>query len=327
MKITITDEGKCMSSSNMNYYNEKTAEELLNDISVYNPFSGLILVKKYTEVLGSEMRISKNRLTNNGTCVSFTVKLFKESDKENKLNQKNDSSFMSDDKDDSDIDLDRLINKKRMNNQMISLESGERMLLESDKRDFRGTSRYININKSFENNFFNNINSKSVTSPTNIKNIAQGYNSEPNIYRAADIHWQFSKRRVVVADTDIRNRTLISKLLFELFMKKGESIQIIEARDGAEILQILFLAYESDKYIDALVFDEEMNFISGEFLGEMSFLMKKRSIIPENMCMFMSAHFEILKEEFKGVSLIQKPVEFSSIKTIYDSIIKAKAVT
>ena len=126
--------------------------------------------------------------------------------------------------------------------------------------------------------------------------------------------------RIIFADDDPNLRGLFRKHIENLAVLNNLKFELIECKDGADLLYSLYTYYEANKFVDALLFDENMNFITGAVLVEIVSILFKRSVIPD-IPVFMSTEHEMNNTQYKFLKHLQKPVDYNQIKKGFAQLI------
>lgn len=127
--------------------------------------------------------------------------------------------------------------------------------------------------------------------------------------------------RIIFADDDPVLRSTFRKHIETFASSSKLKFDIIECKDGADLLYSLYTNFEENKYVDALLFDENMNFITGAVLVEIISILFKRSIIPD-ISVFMATEYEMNPSQYKFLKHLQKPIEYTSIKRYFSALIE-----
>lgn len=122
-----------------------------------------------------------------------------------------------------------------------------------------------------------------------------------------------SDLRIIFADNDVSLRSTFRKHIETLAKQNNLKFDIIECKDGADLLHCLYNHYLENKPVDALLFDENMDFISGTVLVEILSILFKRSVLPD-ITVMMTTDYEITPSQYKFLHHITKPVDYNSIK-------------
>ena len=275
LNFTVSDSGCSMDKQTIEYYNKTSLDE-------FNEVKGIVICKKLLSNFGSDLKYESNLQL--GCKVSFSVSVFEEEEYLN--NPNNDSDESTDDigmvEGENAKQDDSIVNEKA--------ESNNSIVLYNNNDD----------NKSEINS--NNNNNQPLSS--------QGY-KRFSVALGRDVV-DDCDLRVIIADDDYELRTIFKNNLQMYASQSKLKFDVIECTDGADLLNALYNQFKANKCVDALLFDENMEFISGVILVEIISILFKRTILPE-MKIFMSTEYESAKQ-YNFLTQLIKPIDFDIIK-------------
>lgn len=282
LTFTVYDQGNQLSKEKMNYYNKTYCED-------FDKVTGLVICKQLVEVIGRDLKLEPNGGV--GTKVSFIVKNFE----------------------------DEGVNEDPQLTTDISDE--EELLKNEDPKEKEEVSNYNNQYSNQYTKFDKNYDnvSKNNQSISNYQTLVKGGgNMTKNIIKRFSIALNqeiidTSDLRIIFADNDTSLRSTFRKHIETLAKQNHLKFDIIECKDGADLLYCLYNHYLENKPIDALLFDENMDFISGTVLVEILSILFKRSVLPD-ITVMMTTDYEITPSQYKFLHHITKPVDYNSIK-------------
>lgn len=288
--FTVYDQGIQMKKQTIDYYNKTLIED-------FDKVTGLVICKQLVDCLGRELKLEN--IGSQGTKASFYVKSF---DEEN-LNEDPQLTTDLSDEDDDKVDIDIDIGGCKENNYNDHLISSEPNLKNVSVNKI---SNIETLNKiELQNSINKNINS--------IKRFSVAYGLE--VVDTCDL-------RIIFADNDPELRAVFRKHIETFAVSQNLNIDMIECKDGADLIYSVYTHFEANKCVDAVLFDENMNFITGAVLVEIISILFKRTVIPENLGVFMTTEFEMNPSQYKFLKHIAKPIDYNTIKKYFNALIQ-----
>jgi CheY-like chemotaxis protein len=126
--------------------------------------------------------------------------------------------------------------------------------------------------------------------------------------RRSDLH--VIRRNILVADDDDDMRELMASAL------RSDGYSVVEARDGAELLEILRDALEDERRCpDILVTDIKMPHLSG--LGVLQALRRARVRLPVILVTaFADESMHTVAKRLGAIGVLQKPFDVDDLRTV-----------
>jgi hypothetical protein len=281
--FSVTDEGVAMKKDQINFFNKTLIEE-------FEKISGLVICKLLVEALGRDLKLETNS-NSLGTKASFYLKVFDED------NINEDPQMTTDlSEDNESVDMNSNMDgteKPLINNSQIKKHVGFKENMNNDFK-FGGNIELQKINSNKQN--FADI-------PKSFKRFSVALNSE--IVDNYDL-------RIIYADDDPALREIFRRHVDTLAAQSNMKFDLIEFKDGADLLYALYTNFENNRYVDALLFDENMTFITGAVLVEIINILMKRSVIPQ-LGVFMATDYE-MSTSFKFLKHLPKPIDYNMIR-------------
>lgn len=127
----------------------------------------------------------------------------------------------------------------------------------------------------------------------------------------------------IIADQNLEIRSDIIRKVSARLSKENISISCLEAYDGAEVLNKLLYAFENNLYVEAIIFDESMSFISGPVLAELLKILKKRAVIPDEIKLFMTADHDYSSSAFTNeIEILSKNLDSLNLGRMTEILFK-----
>lgn len=126
----------------------------------------------------------------------------------------------------------------------------------------------------------------------------------------------------IIADSNSESRATTIKRVKEHTAKNSMYVSYLEASDGVEVLTQLLYAFENDLFIQAIIFDDNMMFVSGPVLAELLRILKKRAVIPDDIKLFMTTELDYLNSSMTNeVELLSKLLDYVSLSKMTKSLL------
>ena len=290
--ITENDLNKTNIKTNMIMTNEKTYKSLIkfnnnnyysNCWDILDILSCYAKVKKLIEILNGGFMLVKLNTNQQTTVLKTVISLnLQEKDEYNICNESlNNSNFTNNTKNSCLFKLDY----NETNESEITRKSLDEQT-DKDKLDVvKETEVLFNLKKT-------SIDSNNVVSDNN--------NNNNNLNKEV--------LNIILAFNNEEERLLIKTYITNNSLNKNVLINFIEVSDGAEVISNLYYCFKNNLYIDVIIYDEYMSFISGFTLAEILSLLIKQSVIPKNMKLVLLSDLIEIKN-IKDTKVIYKNLD------------------